>query len=348
MSAPLLEGKSLPLSQGPPHAGLSGAFSTRGHGKWREASAALWRARTRALGLATIRISTGRRLRTHIKKKSDREMRSPATALQPSRRKDETKWACYAVCQGGAVPLLVAIMTTRQRITFAEPRLVGSRWEPCLGTGVPVLVAWDAPQFSLDVAGNVVPVRGGGRPLSSVSATQRRNRSPYLVTAPSDQSLSPLSASLCTSHKDGAMPSPRKRRLVPRALLPSPVSVRHTSAMPAAMLAPSTACDHDREDALGVVLKLAEAVHCMHPAQPCSHCMRPAQPYIACRRALPHRGAVACAVLACNLHPVARCLAAHGRLQSVAAHCASHTSRTALWSLVCHRALPTRCRTAQP
>jgi len=175
------------------------------------------------------------------------------------RLSSHSKWAWTPCARVGAVPLLVAIMTTRQRITFAEPRLVGSRWEPCLGTGVPVLVAWDAPQFSLDVAGNVVPVRGGGRPLSSVSATQRRNRSPYLVTAPSDQSLSPLSASLCTSHKDGAMPSPRKRRLVPRALLPSPVSVRHTSAMPAAMLAPSTACDHDREDALGVVLKLAEA-----------------------------------------------------------------------------------------
>ena len=40
--------------------------------------------------------------------------------------------------------------------------LVRSRWEPCLGTGVPLLVVVDAPQFRLDEAGNVLPIGGEG------------------------------------------------------------------------------------------------------------------------------------------------------------------------------------------
>mmetsp|Transcript_37060 Transcript_37060/g.93983 ORF Transcript_37060/g.93983 Transcript_37060/m.93983 type:complete len:378 (+) Transcript_37060:95-1228(+) len=44
--------------------------------------------------------------------------------------------------------------------TDAAITLVRSRWEPCLGTGVPLLVAVDAPQFRLDEAGNVLPIGG--------------------------------------------------------------------------------------------------------------------------------------------------------------------------------------------
>ena len=146
--------------------------------------------------------------------------------------------------------------------------LVRSRWEPCLGTGVPLLVAVDAPQFRLDEAGNVLPIggdamtfaghtptaggSGGGPRRSRVAATH--TRAPRCVPEPSG------SRPLCTAtpppppHGDAA--TPRKRCLAPRALLPSPVSV--TDGLAPTLVPPT--CDCEGADALSAVLKLAEAV----------------------------------------------------------------------------------------
>ena len=146
--------------------------------------------------------------------------------------------------------------------------LTAARWEPCLGTGVPLLVALDAPQFRLDEAGNITPVEGtstaapfaehaptagagrGGPHRSRVAA---HSQAPQCVTEPSGLRLDQLAT---TPHGDSA--TPRKRCLAPRALLPSPDSV--TDGL-APMLAPSpTVCEREGADALSVVLKLAEAV----------------------------------------------------------------------------------------
>lgn len=153
-------------------------------------------------------------------------------------------------------------------IMRSESTLVRSRWEPCLGTGVPLLVALDAPQFRLDEAGNITPVEestvapfaehaptagagDGGPHRSRVAATH--SQAPQCVTEPSGLRLDPRAT---TPHGDSA--TPRKRCLAPRALLPSPDSV--TDGL-APMLAPSpTVCEREGADALSVVLKLAEAV----------------------------------------------------------------------------------------
>ena len=124
-------------------------------------------------------------------------------------------------------------------IIQSESTLIRSRWEPCLGTGVPLLVALDAPQFRLDDGGNVMAVMPiGGSTVTPGDATLR---------------LDALSA-VTSPHGDSA--TPRKRCLAPRALLPSPDSV--TDGL-APMLAPPTMCDREGADALSVVLKLAEA-----------------------------------------------------------------------------------------
>ena len=125
----------------------------------------------------------------------------------------------------------------------SEFTLVRSRWEPCLGTGVPLLVALDAPQFRLDSAGNVMAVMPiGGNTVTPGDAALRLDPLPT-ATPP---------------HGDSA--TPRKRCLAPRALLPSPDSVTDGLAPMLHMLAPPTMCDREGADTLSVVLKLAEAV----------------------------------------------------------------------------------------
>lgn len=162
----------------------------------------------------------------------------------------------------------VAGITMTSASTTLVETLVRSRWEPCLGTGVPLLVAVDAPQFRLDESGNVLPIGGdamtfaghtptaggggGGPRRSRVAATH--TRAPRCVPEPSG------SRPLCTAtpppppHGDAAMP--RKRCLAPRALLPSPVSV--TDGLAPTLVPPT--CDCEGADALSAVLKLAEAV----------------------------------------------------------------------------------------
>ena len=128
-------------------------------------------------------------------------------------------------------------------IIQSESTLIRSRWEPCLGTGVPLLVALDAPQFRLDDGGNVMAVMPiGGSTVTPGDATLR---------------LDALSA-VTSPHGDSA--TPRKRCLAPRALLPSPDSVTDGLAPMLHMLAPPTMCDREGADTLSVVLKLAEAV----------------------------------------------------------------------------------------
>ena len=150
--------------------------------------------------------------------------------------------------------------------------LVRSRWEPCLGTGVPLLVAVDAPQFRLDEAGNVLPIGGdamtfaghtptaggvgGGPRRSRVVATH--TQAPRCVTEPSG--CRPLCTATPPPPPHGDAATPRKRCLAPRALLPSPVSVTDDLAP---TLVPSPAerpADCEGADALSAVLKLAEAV----------------------------------------------------------------------------------------
>ena len=128
-------------------------------------------------------------------------------------------------------------------IMRSESTLVRSRWEPCLGTGVPLLVALDAPQFRLDAAGNLMAVM----PIGGSTVT------------PGDTTLclDPLPTATLP-HGDSA--TPRKRCLAPRALLPSPDSVTDGLAPMLHMLAPPTMCDREGADTLSVVLKLAEAV----------------------------------------------------------------------------------------
>ena len=146
--------------------------------------------------------------------------------------------------------------------------LTAARWEPCLGTGVPLLVALDAPQFRLDEAGNITPVEGtstaapfaehaptagagrGGPHRSRVAA---HSQAPQCVTEPSGLRLDQLAT---TPHGDSA--TPRKRCLAPRALLPSPDSV--TDGLAPMLAPPLTVCEREGADALSVVLKLAEAV----------------------------------------------------------------------------------------
>ena len=168
-------------------------------------------------------------------------------------------------------PLTVAVVRSESTC------LVRSRWEPCLGTGVPLLVALNAPQFRLDEAGNAMAVTpiggstvtpgdatsfaehastagggGAGGLHSRVAATH--TQAPRCVTEPSGLRLDPLSTATL-AHGDSA--TPRKRCLAPRALLPSPVSV--TDGL-APMLAPPMVCEREGADALSVVMKLAEAV----------------------------------------------------------------------------------------
>ena len=151
--------------------------------------------------------------------------------------------------------------------------LVRSRWEPCLGTGVPLLVAVDAPKFRLDEAGNVLPIGGdamafaghtptaggggGGPRRSRVAATH--TQAPRCVTEPSG--CRPLCTATPPPPPHGDAATPRKRCLAPRALLPSPVSV--TDDLAPMLVSPPVerpACDCEGADALSAVLKLAEAV----------------------------------------------------------------------------------------
>ena len=151
--------------------------------------------------------------------------------------------------------------------------LVRSRWEPCLGTGVPLLVAASAPQFRLDEAGNVLPIGGdamtfaghtptagggGGGPRRSRVATTH-TQAPRCVTEPSG--CRPLCTATPPPPPHGDVATPRKRCLAPRALLPSPVSVTDDLA-PTLVPPPAErpACDCEGTDALSAVLKLAEAV----------------------------------------------------------------------------------------
>ena len=156
--------------------------------------------------------------------------------------------------------------------TDAAITLVRSRWEPCLGTGVPLLVAVDAPQFRLDEAGNVLPIGGdamtfaghtptaggvgGGPRRSRVAATH--TQAPRCVTEPSG--CRPLCTATPPPPPHGDVATPRKRCLAPRALLPSPVSVTDDLAPTLATPPAERPADCEGADALSAVLKLAEAV----------------------------------------------------------------------------------------
>ena len=184
-----------------------------------------------------------------------------------------TRRACTTPTVLGAVLGRVAGVTMQIRgSTTHVETLVRSRWEPCLGTGVPLLVAVDAPQFRLDEAGNVLPIGGdamtfaghtptaggvgGGPRRSRVAATH--TQAPRCVTEPSG--CRPLCTATPPPPPHGDAATPRKRCLAPRALLPSPVSVTDDLAP---TLVPSPAerpADCEGADALSAVLKLAEAV----------------------------------------------------------------------------------------
>ena len=69
--------------------------------------------------------------------------------------------------------------------TDAAITLVRSRWEPCLGTGVPLLVAVDAPQFRLDEAGNVLPI--GGDAMTFATQTSGDVAHPEELVMPPEQ-----------------------------------------------------------------------------------------------------------------------------------------------------------------
>ena len=177
---------------------------------------------------------------------------------------------------GTTTPYLVGAVLTNELQAEMPPAsttlvgtLVRSRWEPCLGTGVPLLVAIDRPQFRLDEAGNVLPIGGdaitfaghtptagigGGPPRSRVAATH--TQAPRCVTEPSG------CRPLCTATPPLHASTPRKRCLAPRALLPSPVSV--TDDLAPMLVSPPVERPADCEgaDALSAVLKLAEAVRC--------------------------------------------------------------------------------------
>ena len=180
----------------------------------------------------------------------------------------------------GAVLTSIEFMIELQGSRMEMPRastthvetLVRSRWEPCLGTGVPLLVAIDRPQFRLDEAGNVLPIGGdamtfaGHTPTAGgVGVGPRRSRvaathtqAPRCVTEPSG--CRPLCTATPPPPPHGDAATPRKRCLAPRALLPSPVSVTDDLAP---MLVPPPAerpADCEGADALSAVLKLAEAV----------------------------------------------------------------------------------------
>ena len=157
-------------------------------------------------------------------------------------------------------------MEIRGSTTHVE-MLVRSRWEPCLGTGVPLLVAVDDPQFRLDEAGNVLPIGGDAMTFAGHTPTAggggggpRRSRvaATRCVTEPSG--CRPLCTATPPPPPHGNAATPRKRCLAPRALLPSPVSVTDDLAPTLVPPPAERPADCEGADALSAVLKLAEAV----------------------------------------------------------------------------------------
>ena len=194
-------------------------------------------------------------------------------------------WRCVDELQARGVTLEITMEScsmpaSTMQVTMEMPpastthveTVVRSRWEPCLGTGVPLLVAVDAPQFRLDEAGNVLPIGGdamtfaGHTPTAGgVGVGPRRSRvaathtqAPRCVTEPSG--CRPLCTATPPPPPHGNAATPRKRCLAPRALLPSPVSVTDDLAPTLATPPAERPADCEGADALSAVLKLAEAV----------------------------------------------------------------------------------------